>query len=40
MKICAMPEPIPMVSVSEGAPFSRRAVSVRLSTSPTTRSAS
>jgi hypothetical protein len=40
MKICAMPEPMPITSVSEGAPFSRRAVSVRLSTSPTTRSAS
>ena len=40
MKICAMPEPMPSVSVSDGAPRSRRAVSDRLSTSPTTRSAS
>jgi hypothetical protein len=40
MKICAIPDPMPSVSVSDGAPRSRRAVSERLSTSPMTRSAS
>jgi hypothetical protein len=40
MKICAMPEPIAITSVSDGAPFRRRAVSLRLRTSPATRSAS
>ena len=38
MKICAMPDPMPIISVSESAPRNRRAVSVRLSKSPITRS--